>query len=264
MRSAELLWESDKLLKINDVRFLVTFEPNELRDSQSSDDLFVLGKARSMIDRSVALGQQQRIERVFDMGIYKGGSVVLYDQIFQPDKIVAIDFNTKPVDALEGYISKRSKAGSVKPFYGVDQADRSAMGRILGSEFPERNIDLVVDDASHLYRETRDAFNLSFPYLRAGGTYVIEDWAWAHWAGLPWQTKPWHVWKERPFGDTKALSNLLIELFMLAGSRPDLIDDISVNYVLIIVTKGSGAVPDGEFDIGDHYLLRGKRFRARL
>ncbi len=217
-----------------------------------------------MIERSVAIGEQHKINKIFEMGIFKGGSAVLYDQIFQPEKIVAIDYNKNQIDALTKYAARKKKNDDIKPFYGINQADRSAMEKILTIEFPGRDIDLIVDDASHFYKETKDAFNITFPFLRAGGQYIIEDWAWAHWPGKPWQTNPWHFWTRRPFRGTKALSNLLIELFMLAASRSDLIEDIFINHNVIIVKKGSGSLPEGKFDIGDHYLLRGKSFDAPL
>jgi len=264
MASPNLIWEDKKTLLINDVRFFVTWDARELQEVKSSENFFLLGKSGPMIDSYVAIGQQQNIKKIFEMGIFKGGSTVLYDQIFQPTKLVAIDYSRKKVDALSHYIDRRKHADVIKPFYGVNQADRSAMEQILAAEFPERDIDFVVDDASHFYAETRESFNITFPYLRAGGQYVIEDWAWAHWPGDPWQTKPWHFWKRRPFRGTKAMSNLLIELFMLAASRRDLIEDIFVNHDVIIVKKGRGNLPVGQFDIGDHYLLRGKTFRAQL
>ena len=257
-------WEDAKTLLVNDIRFFVTFDPNELLDIQSSEDHFLLGKAPPMVERSIAMGKARRINKVFEIGIFKGGSVVLYDQIFQPQKIAAVDLSKEPVKALSDYIVKRGKQDRVRPYYGVDQGDRAAMERIMSSEFPNRDIDLIVDDASHLYEQTRTAFNVAFPYLAVGGNYVIEDWAWAHWAGPQWQIRPWQFWKRPPFNGGRALSNLLIELFMLTASRPDLIEDILVTHNLIVVTRGKGELPAGDFDIGDHYLMRGKRFGAWL
>jgi hypothetical protein len=211
-----------------------------------------------MVEKSVEIGQQQKIGKIFEMGIFKGGSVVLYDQIFRPLKIAAIDYMPQPVHALTEYITGHGKLDVIKPYYGVSQADRPAMEKILSSEFPGRDIDLIIDDASHFYEETRDAFNISFPYLIPGGIYIIEDWAWAHWADEPWQGKNSFF-----YGKT-ALSNLLIELFMLAASRPDFIKNIFVNHNSIFIKRGDGALPSGNFDIADHYLLRGKHFGAWL
>ena len=134
------------------------------------------------------------------------------------------------------------------------------MENILNKEFPDKDLDFIIDDASHLYHETRSAFNTCFPYLKAGGFYCIEDWAWAHWPGDYWQNSAPDSFLH---GQT-AMSNLLIELFMLAASRRDLIASISVEHSLITITKGLGEIESGNFNIADHYLLRGKSFEAWL
>jgi len=51
---------------------------------------------------------------------------------------------------------------------------------------------------------------------------------------------------------------------MLAASRPDFIKDIFIDHNLIMIKRGSGALPKGNFNIADHYLLRGKHFGAWL
>src|SRR4029077_11377083 len=38
------------------------------------------------------------------------------------------------------------------------------------------SIDVVIDDASHLYGPTRRSFEILFPLLKPGGAYIIEDW----------------------------------------------------------------------------------------
>ncbi|WP_143002901.1 DUF4915 domain-containing protein [Nitrosospira sp. Nsp1] len=253
-----LIWKDDLHLQINEVNFHLAWDTAELHGGSSTADDFLLGKPRHMVEKSVEIGRQQKISKIFEMGIFKGGSVALYDQIFQPIKIAAIDYMPEPVPALSNYIARHSKLDVLKPYYGVSQADRPTMERILSFEFPERDIDLIIDDASHLYEETRDAFNISFPYLTPGGLYIIEDWAWAHWANDPWQSKNSYF-----YGKT-ALSNLLIELFMLSASRPDFITEIVVNHNSVTVKKGYGELPTDNFNIADHYLLRGRHFGAWL
>lgn len=58
---------------------------------------------------------------------------------------------------------------SVRPYYGVNQADTVALERIVADEFQGQPLDLVIDDASHMLEETRVSFNCLFPKLRAGG-----------------------------------------------------------------------------------------------
>lgn len=38
----------------------------------------------------------------------------------------------------------------------------------------QRRIEVSIDDASHLYEEVREASNITFPYLKPGGRYVVE------------------------------------------------------------------------------------------
>jgi hypothetical protein len=256
-KAPAVIWRDDFHLKVDDVNFHLEWDSEKLREGVSTADDFLLGKNRSMVEKLIEMEQQQRISKIFEMGIFKGGSVALHDTIFRPLKIAAIEYTPQPVPALTEYISKHNKHNSVQPYYGVSQADRPEMEKILFGEFPKRDINLIVDDASHLYEETRDAFNITFPFLAPRGIYIIEDWAWAHWAGDAWQSEKSY------FHGRIALSNLLIELFMLAASRPDFITDIDIGYSTITITKGHGAVP-ANFNIADHYLLRGKHFSAWL
>jgi len=256
---AEPVWDGDYRLRIADVRFRLMTASADLHAAQSMPKDFVLGKARRMVEKTVRLSVERPGANIFEMGVFKGGSVVLNHLLFRPRRLVAIEFNAQPPDALADYIAESDRDGTIRTYYGIDQGDSRAMREILAKEFPARDIDLVVDDASHLYEETRAAFNAVFPYMKPGGLYVIEDWAWAHWAGDFWQKG------DHPrLGKKRALSNLLIELFMLCGSRPDLVQSIDLDRTIITVTRGAGAAPAEPFDMSDHYLLRGRRFEPPL
>ncbi len=256
--SPRLVWKDDEHLRINDVDFHLSVDTAELQVGKSTTDSFLLGKPRQMVEDSARKGEGERFRKIFEMGILQGGSMAMYDQIFSPEKIVAIEHVNDPVNILANYIATHGRSDAVKPYYGINQADRPAMEKILSTEFPDRDIDFIVDDASHLYDETREAFNICFPYLKSGGLYVIEDWAWAHWSGDYWQKDNAY------FSGRQAMSNLLVELFMLTASRPDFIKDILVEPSVISIRKGYGGLPGGKFDIGDHYLLRGRPFKAWL
>ena len=162
------------------------------------------------------------------------------------------------MDALTRFIDDNGLGGRLSTYYDTSQADAQAMGRILAAEFPDRNIDLIVDDASHFYFESRATVNLTLPYLRPNGLYIIEDWAWAHWPGDVWQ-------KSQAIPSLKpALSNLVIELTMLCASRPDIISNISINPNTVVLRRGDAALESGRFDIGEHYLCRDRWFKPTL
>ena len=136
----------------------------------------------------------------------------------------------------------------------LDLTRARAMGGILANEFPDRNVDLIVDDASHFYPESRATVNLTLPYLRPRGIYILEDWGWAHWPGDTWQES-----KAIP-SSKPALSNLVFELCMLCASRPDIVSDIAITERTAVLRRGPADLEPGTFDIGRHYLCRDRWF----
>jgi len=92
-----------------------------------------------------------------------------------------------------------------------------------------------------------------FPFLRQGGYYIIEDWAWAHWSTDRWQ-KDGGIWADKP-----ALSNLIFELIMLSATHLDLIESVDINHNNAIVKKGRASNVGTDFDISNLYKNRGKK-----
>jgi len=251
-------WIAEHLLRIDDVEFHLTVDLDELHAHPSRTNHFLLGKTRAMVDDILALRNSERIQKILDIGIFKGGSAALYTKVFAPEKLVAIEFLPTPVDALAQFISDNDLRDRLVPCYGTDQADPRAMGKILANQFPARDIDLIVDDASHRYFESRATLNLTLPYLRPDGLYILEDWGWAHWPGDVWQ-------KSRAFPSSQpALSNLVVELCMLCASRPDIVARISVTPNTVVVRRGAADLVPGTFDIGRHYLCRDRWFKPAL
>jgi len=253
----ELHWVSDDLLRLDGVEFCLATATTDLLSHESERNRFLLAKGRSMVERVVELRAQEQIKRIFEVGIFKGGSTALYAKLFEPEKLVAIDISA-PVDVLTAFIRDHGFDGRVVPYYRVNQADERALGRILADNFPAHDIDLIVDDASHQYFETRKTFELTLPYLRPDGLYLIEDWAWAHWQGDEWQ-------KSRFFPPFQpAASNLLIEIFMLCASRPDIVKNLFVTNDTIVVRRGPAALPPTGFELAKNYLCRDRWFKPVL
>jgi len=251
-------WLPEQLMRMDGVEFYLTVGLDELHSHESRRNHFLLGKTRPMIEDVLALRDNEDIHRILDVGIFKGGSAVLYTKIFEPAKLVAIEFLPTPVEALTRFIDDNALRERLIPYYDTNQADAQVMGSILAREFPARDIDLIVDDASHFYFESRGTVNLTLPYLRPNGLYIIEDWAWAHWPGDVWQ-------KSKAIPAMKpALSNLLIELFMLCASRPDIVRDISITPNVVVLRRGGAKLEPGKFDIGAHYLSRDRWFKPIL
>ncbi|MCC3424652.1 MAG: methyltransferase domain-containing protein [Microcoleus sp. PH2017_01_SCD_O_A] len=246
-------WLDNKTLEIDEVRFLVTSDTQEMLENNSQGSLFVLVKAQTMISKYLSL-KAENPKKIFEIGIFKGGSCVFFHKSFNPEKLVAVDYNQNPVAALDKYIEESNISDKVKPYYGVDQSDPQKMLEILESEFPKKDIDLVIDDGSHFLMETKASFNLIFPYLRTEGIYIIEDWGWAHYPSEIWQ-EGGGVWRDKP-----ALTNLVIELMMLSVSRSDIVSEIVIEANMIFVKRGGAILNPKKFDISNFYLCRGKHF----
>lgn len=249
-----LNWEDESILKIDDVSFIVDYGQRMLKE-ESQGQTFVLGKAKQQLEVIQELQFEKPIQSIFDLGIYKGGSVMFYYKFFNPKKLVAIELKLRPVEALENYIRKYQLDDVIRPYYGVDQSDKNALYDIIRNEMLGQPIDMIVDDASHLLHETRASFNTLFPYLSAGGYYIIEDWGWAHWLGDRWQ-KDGGYWENKP-----PLTNLIFELIMFSASRPDLVESVFVMHAYVVIRKGHGVCERGVFDISASYANRGKPVR---
>jgi hypothetical protein len=112
---------------------------------------------------------------------------------------------------------------------GIDQADSGALLRIVEQEFGG-TLDMVIDDASHLYEPTLASFQTLFPLLSVGGLYIIEDWAWEHREQFHSPSHPW--------AGKRSLTPLVFELVEATGSFTDLITSVEVFQGFVIVERG--------------------------
>jgi hypothetical protein len=115
-------------------------------------------------------------------------------------------------------------------------------------------LDLIIDDASHMYGLTKTSFETLFPLLRPGGLYIIEDWAWGHWQEFQAQDHPWA--KETP------LTKLVFELVETIGtgransSHHPLIANLAI-------FQGFTGVEHGGFDMAGSTNFRLEDFISR-
>jgi predicted O-methyltransferase YrrM len=225
---------------------------------ESTPSRFVLPKTPEMVSAYRELGEKTSIQNVMDLGIFKGGSAVLFHLLYRPRKLLAVDISTKRVSALDAYIQEHGAGDSLKAYYGVDQSDGLRLRSLI-----EEPLDLVVDDASHALAPTRASFNALFPYVRPGGFYVIEDWGWAHWDG--WAHMSPDYQKSRGlYPDQPALTNFIFELVMATATSPKLVASIKLNFNMAIVERGDMAVEAASFDIGNYHVSRGHRWEPVL
>lgn len=222
-------------------------------------DGLVIAKSRRYLEKYIALkASEQHLENVFELGIFRGGSTAFLSEFFAPRKLVAIDFKSKPAAALSAYIENTGKTNSVRPYYGVNQADTLTLERIVAAEFQNQPLDLVIDDASHMLEETRVSFNCLFPKLRAGGLYIIEDWAWAHTKSVTSA-----ITDSNPLAGKASLANLIFEIQLASVVIPEVIDEVVVNDAFVLVRKGNKPT-DSNFDVSACGLLMDNLTKGRI
>ena len=171
-----------------------------------------------------------RVERVFELGLWKGGSMAFWAEAFRPTRMVGVDKSLGSVSAaFDHYIAERTDR--LRVYWGVDQGDPERLQALVATEF-DGPLDLVIDDASHLYTLTLSSLETLLPRLRPGGLYIIEDWAWYHWP----------KWQET-FAGHVPLTRLVTELIEAVGTGQGVIADVSVYQGFAAVRRGPAAIP---------------------
>jgi hypothetical protein len=231
--------------EIGGVRFRLVKE--NYNQYQTNEDEIVILKGPDWFNLYDKVMNDNNIDTVFELGIWEGGSAILFALLFPKIKFVALDF-AKPKPTVLRWIERLGLSARVKLFFSTLQDDAPRVLKILQDEFGG-SVGLVIDDASHQLAESKKSFEVIFPHVISGGVYIIEDWSWAHLGGI-YQTDKW---LERP-----ALSNLVFDLTMLAASHPGFISSITVNSSLCRIDKGWQTLAD-PLSIDAMIVSRGKR-----
>jgi SAM-dependent methyltransferase len=254
-----LSWMTEDVFVVGETTFKILpdlgFWGRERLELERAD--FLVAKPRSLVERYVELISDLRPQYIFELGIFQGGSTALLAEIARPRRLVAIDRLPGRKHLVEEYASSRGLEDVVRTYGGVDQADRHRLAEIVDEEFDGHALDLVVDDCSHQYAETRESFNELFPRLRPGGLFVIEDWPWAH---TPLDVEP----LEGLFPDQVPLTRLIFEVVLAVPAVPGLIADITIDLSAFIVRRGDTTIDPHGFDIAACSNPRGQRLLAEV
>lgn len=220
------------------------------------DDDFFIFKPRSVVETYAALIEELAPERIFELGIYGGGSTLFLAELARPRRIVAID--RRPLTNVRERIERHATASGlvdVVRTFEADQGDRRALSEIADETLENADLDLVVDDCSHMYQPTRASFNELFPRLRAGGVYVIEDWSWAH---SPKGEEP----LDGLLPEEVPLSRLLFEILLAIPSVPGLVTEVAVEANMAAIRRGHAGVDPSAFQISECSNPRGRAMLA--
>lgn len=251
-----LTWRDDRVL-LDDLVFRLARAKSD--DRELGEDCFHFYKTKALIDQYAKYWLSNKefdATRIVELGIWDGGSVAFWFEYFHPDKHVAIDIlDRKDSPYFQRYKESRGLESSIRTFWGTDQADSEALGRIVHSEFSDE-LDLVIDDASHIYKPTKVSFETLFPFLRPGGLYIIEDWGWEYWNSC---YAPSH-----PLSTERGLAKLLFELIGATASSTELVSSLSVFQGFVVIERGAlHLAPGSEFQTEGYISRRPRLSRLR-
>lgn len=103
--------------------------------------------------------------KLLELGVYKGGSLLLWRDYFEKGTIVGLDINPVTIE---------DPSGRIHVYQGYQQ-DTKLLDRIAMEQAPE-GFDVIIDDCSHIGELTRISFwHLFDNHLKPGGIYAIED-----------------------------------------------------------------------------------------
>jgi predicted O-methyltransferase YrrM len=249
----EMIWHDDNHLQIGDTSFLLTNDWDVADKTESTPDQFVLIKERRLVESALDHFPGS-VERIVEFGIFKGGSVALFEELYSPERFVGVDLAKRDsAAALDEYLHRRSATDRVKLYYGTDQGDRQALETIAKENFGEgRSIDLVIDDGAHRYWPCKTSLEVFLPLLRPGGVYVLEDWGWANWPGEYHQEKA----SEGQYADQQyPLTKLVFEVVMfMASTSGELISDLWVDSSRVFMKVAVDPITEKRFDISRAYM----------
>lgn len=231
------------------IPFKVVVGPDYQARKSDVDGVVLLKRYAMAVAVSAAAGGP--IQRMLEIGVWQGGSAafwVLHRQ--EIEKYVGVDLARVQLE-LPYELVTHPRWQRVRLVGGISQSDRSALAGIVKQEFGSDRLDLIVDDASHSYEPSLASFECLFPLVRTGGTYIIEDWAWAHLPGA-WQSS------DHPRACDVSLSTLVLRLVLLvAATQGQVASRVLVQPGFVAVIRGPAEL-DSSFRLEALIPARGR------
>ena len=242
-----LTWLPDRAL-LGDLVFRLEQSRNDRWEL--GDDCFRFYKNRQLVEQYERFWSATRFRprRMLEIGIWDGGSTAFWYEHLQPERLVAIDLADREDSSYyRRYVTDNGLEGRLLTRWRTDQADRVALREIVDRDLGGE-LDLVIDDGSHLNVPTRASFETLFPLLPPGGLYIIEDWAWEHW---PEFQDPGHIW-----AGEQSLTALVCELVAATGSSRTLVRSVAVYEGFVVVERGDSTEDRHNFRLAGHIRRR--------
>ena len=232
----------------------VVFELRPFFRHASNPDWVCLRKFPDYVARYRALAAELQGCNMVELGVDQGGSTSYFLKLYQPRRLLAVELSESPLPKLNDFLAEHDPEKRVSLVCGVDQADLVAIPQLVDKLFQGYDLDVVIDDASHVLDTTTQSFEMLFPRLRPGGIYVIEDWSSEHMLERELQLEM----ASNPEGELAAkvantpdfqyqlpMSFLICQLLMASARNPGWISDIRSINGMCEVRRGPAAIGPG-------------------
>ena len=115
---------------------------------------------------------KENIDTVMELGVDRGGSLRLWDDIFKPVEIIGLD---NVIEAVDRELVDGLRADVRLEYF--DQRDPEDIQRVSEKlcEWVD-NVDLIIDDCCHDAVAIENSLLVFWDFLVPGGLYVVEDW----------------------------------------------------------------------------------------
>lgn len=235
-RTSEMAWIDKMTIQCEGVRLRLT-QGFELK--KSSADVVSVFKNPFFVHDYVHYLDRSDARNVVEVGIKHGGSAIFFWNLLAPEKLCCIELGPS-ADQLTSYVERQGLADRLTTHFNTDQGDKPRLREILDAQFGEAALDVVIDDASHLYTPSLATFEVLFPRLRPGGLYFLEDWK-VHvlLADYGRQTR----------GSEPPLHRLVHDLLNVSMAHPDIISTVKCHRNFVVLERGESALDAGGLDI---------------
>lgn len=101
------------------------------------------------------------VERVLEIGVWKGKSLAMWAEYFENAKIYGIDTNIR-------FRKNDEKIETMR----MDQSNKEHLAKL--KEMTEE-FDLIIDDGGHRMNQQQISLACLFDHVKSGGIYIVED-----------------------------------------------------------------------------------------
>ena len=102
------------------------------------------------------------VRSLLEIGVFDGGSLKMWSEFLPETKITGLDLDPRCLAFSTGNTT-------------VEVCDQSNVLHLSSIGSRHGPFDIILDDGSHIWSHQILTFEVLFPFLNAGGAYVIED-----------------------------------------------------------------------------------------